>query len=94
MAHPPFINSTGLIPKIFGKIAEAHKPDRFTTDFLTTVIGYGSGSARPVIPLLKRIGFLQADGIPTQLYSRFRNPTERAPAMLEALKAGYSDLFA
>lgn len=94
MAYPPYMNSTGLISKIFGKISEAQKPERFTTDYLTSVLGYGSGSARPVIPLLKRLNFLQADGTPTPLYARFRNPSERAPAMLDALKAGYPELYA
>lgn len=94
MAHPPYMNSTGLVSKVFAKIAEAQKPDRFTTDYLTNVIGYGSGSARPVIPLLKRLNFLQADGTPTQLYTRFRNPSERASAMLEGLRAAYSDIYA
>jgi len=88
------MNSTGLIPKVLTKIAEAQKPDRFTTDYLTSVLGYGSGSARPIIPLLKRLNFLQADGTPTQIYARFRNPSERGPAMLEALKAGYPELYA
>ncbi len=87
------MNSTGLVSKIFLKIAEAQKPPRFTQDYLANVLGYGSGSARPVIPLLKRLTFLQADGTPTQIYARFRNPSERASAMLEALKAGYSDLY-
>lgn len=94
MAHPPYMNSTGLISKIFAKIAEAQKPDRFTTDYLENVIGYGSGSARPVIPLLKRLNFLQSDGTPTQLYTRFRNPSERASAMLEGLKAAYPEVYA
>jgi hypothetical protein len=94
MAHPPYMNSTGLIPRIFAKIAEAQKPERFTTDFLTNVIGHGSGSARPVIPLLKRLGFLQSDGAPTQIYARFRNRSERSSAMLEALKSGYAELYA
>jgi hypothetical protein len=87
------MNSTGLISKIFTKIAEAQRPERFTTDYLANVLGYGSGSARPIIPLLKRLNFLQADGTPTQLYARFRNPSERAPAMLEALKVAYADLY-
>jgi hypothetical protein len=87
------MNSTGLISKIFTKIAEAQRPERFTTDYLANVLGYGSGSARPIIPLLKRLNFLQADGTPTQLYARFRNPSERAPAMLEALKIAYADLY-
>jgi hypothetical protein len=94
MAHPPYMNSTGLISKILAKIAEAQKPERFTTDYLTTVLGYGSGSARPIIPLLKRLNFLQGDGAPTSLYARFRNPSERGPAMLEGLKAAYADLYA
>lgn len=94
MAYPPYMNSTGLISKIFDKIAEAQKPERFTTDYLASVLGYSSGSARPIIPLLKRLNFLQADGTPTQLYTRFRNPSERGPAMLEALKAGYPELYA
>jgi hypothetical protein len=76
------------------KIAEAQKPERFTTDYLTNVLGYGSSSARPIVPLLKRLNFLQADGTPTQLYARFRNPSERSSATLKALKGAYVDLFA
>ena len=58
------------------------------------MLGYGSGSARPIIPLLKRLNFLQGDGAPTSLYARFRNPSERGAAMVEGLKAAYTDLYA
>jgi len=34
MSHPPYMNCTGLISKIFDKIGEAQKPERFTTDYL------------------------------------------------------------
>jgi hypothetical protein len=90
---PPFINSTGLIEKIFSRIAEAQQPARFTQDFLGTKLGYPSGSARPIIPLMKRLGFLRTDGTPTEMYSRFRNPGERGGAMASALRQGYSDVF-
>lgn len=89
----PFLNSTGLIPKILNRISEAQKPERFTQDFLGTKLGFSSGSARPIIPLLKRIGFLQSDGTPTDLYSKFRNPGERGFAMAKAMKIGYSSIF-
>ena len=72
MAGPPFINSTGLIAKIFEKIQQAKVPPRYTLDFQATVLGYGSGSARHFIPFLKRLGFIQSDGTPTDLYTRFR----------------------
>ena len=48
MAVPPFMNSTGLISKIFEK--QAKVPPRYTQDFQATVLGYGSGSAKPFIP--------------------------------------------
>lgn len=89
---PPFMNATGLVTKILDRAIQAAQPERFTQDFLATKLGFGSGSAKPFIPLLKRIGFLGTDGIPTKLYSQFRNPDTRAAAMAEALKIGYRDL--
>lgn len=89
----PFLNSTGLVPKILDKIIEAQTPERYTQDFQGTVLGYGSGSARPFIPLLKRIGFLKTDGTPTELYMKFRDDDYRGRAMAEALKIGYAPLF-
>lgn len=89
----PFMNSTGLIKKILDKIIEAQTPDRFTQDFQETVLGYGSGSARPFLALLKRIGFLNSDGTPTALYKEFRNDNLRSKAMAQALKTGYAPLY-
>lgn len=93
MALPPFINSTGLITKIFEKIQEAKVPPKYTQDFQGTVLGYGSGSARAFIPFLKRLEFLQSDGTPTEIYTRFRNADSSGAAMAEAMRKGYSDIF-
>jgi hypothetical protein len=90
---PPFLNAHGLVPKIFDKIIEASQPERFTQDFLKTKLGYDSGSARPVIPLLKKLGFIASDGTPTPLYGRFRNPESRGEAMATALRAAYKDVY-
>jgi Family of unknown function (DUF5343) len=86
---PPGLNATGLVTKILDKIIEASQPERFTQDFLATKLGYPSGSARPIIPLLKRLGFIASDGTPTPLYGRFRNPENRGAAMNQALRAAY-----
>ena len=51
------------------------------------------GSPKPLIPFLKRTGFIGSDGVPTGLYKRFRNPTERGKAAAEALRKGYSSLY-
>lgn len=93
MAFPPFMNSTGLIGKIFEKIQQAKVPPRYTQDFQSTVLGFGSGSARPFIPFLKRLGFIQSDGTPTELYTRFRNADSSGAAMAEAMRIGFADIF-
>lgn len=93
MALPPFINSTGLVTKIFEKIQQAKVPERYTNDFQDTVLGYGSGSARAFPPFLKKLGFLESDGRPTDLYKRFRNADSSGAAMAEAMRRGFSDIF-
>lgn len=90
---PPYMNSVGLIPRIFEKMSVASKPARFTQDFLGTKLGFSSGSAKPFIPLLKRIGMLQPDGTPTELYAKLRNPSEKGAAMAEGLRIGYPTVF-
>ena len=90
----PYMNSTGLVPKILDKIKEAKTPERFSVDFLGTVLGYGSGSARPFISLAKRIGLINSDGSPSPLYHRFRgSEDESRSAMAEAIRKGYAPLY-
>ncbi len=46
-----------------------------------------------MIPLLKRIGFLNSDGTPTALYDQFRNADTQGSAMAQAMKIGYKELY-
>lgn len=92
-AQLPYMVSPGLIPKILTKIEEARRPDRFTQDFLGTKLGHASGSARPIIPLLKRMGFLNSDGSPAALYDQFRNTDTQGVAVAQGIRNAYSELF-
>ena len=89
----PYMLSTGLIPTILEKIHQARRPDRFTQDFLETKLGHSGGSARSIIPLLKRMGFLGSDGVPTPLYDQFRNTDTRGIAAAEGMKNAFNELF-
>jgi len=90
----PYMNSTGLIPKILDKIKEARTPDRFSQDFLGTVLGFASGSAKPFIPLAKRLGLINSDGTPSALYNRFRGSEEESKAaMAAAMKIAFAPLY-
>jgi len=88
----PYLNATGYITKVLNKIQEAETPKRFSQDFLATTLQMPGGSPRPVIPFLKRIGFLGSDGTPTELYKQFRG-SRRGAAAAEALRIGYRPLY-
>ena len=85
--YPPFMNGYGTLSKILGKIKEAQTPDRFTQDFLSTKLGFPGGTPKPFIPLAKRLGFLESDGKPTDIYRSFRNTAQSKAAMAAAIVA-------
>jgi hypothetical protein len=91
--NPPYLATPGLIPKIFAKIEEERRPERFTQDFLATMLGFTGGSARAFIPLLKRMQFVSSDGTPTALYDQYRNDGTRAAALAAGVRNAYSDIF-
>lgn len=79
--------------KILEKVKEAKTPDRFTQDFLETKLGFKGGNYRQFIPYAKKLGFLNADGSPTDLYKSFRNSHTSKTAVAHALRIGYRELF-
>lgn len=89
----PYTQAPGTLKRALDGIIEAQKPSRFTLDFLGDVLKVTGGSASPIIPILKRISFLNSDGTPTELYARFRSDTSRPASMLAGLKQGYQEAF-
>lgn len=89
----PYVPSYGQIKRALDRIKSAETPPRFTQDYLATTLDMPGGTAKPVIPFLKRTGFLGTDGAPTELYKRFRNSGQRGGAAAEALKTGYRPLY-
>ena len=85
------INNTGSLAKMFDSIKTAGVPDRVTTEFLKT-IGLKSSNDRPIIPVLKGIGFLDANGKPTELYKAYRSH-DGGKVLASALHNAYSDIF-
>lgn len=89
----PYMVSPGKIPAILNKIQEARRPERFTQDFLETKLGHSGGASRPMIPLLKRLGFLASDGTPTPRYDKFRNQASQGSAMAAGIREAFSELY-
>ena len=55
---PVYLTAYNNISKALDRIRQAQVPPRFSQDFLETTLDLSGGSARPVIPFLKRTGFL------------------------------------
>lgn len=92
-AKLPYLTAYGNIGRVLEKIQAAATPPRFSQDFLAETLGMTGGGARPLIPYLKRTGFLDPSGTPTDLYKSFRNDDQTLTAGAKALRIGYQPLF-
>jgi len=90
----PYVNQPGSMIKILEKVKSAKTPDRFTYDFLETVLGFKGGNARQFVSLAKKLALLGSDGAPTELYRSFRNADSSSAAIASALRHGYKEVFA
>jgi hypothetical protein len=90
---PPYLVAPGSIRKCLDQIKKASTPDRVTQDFIQTKLAIKGGSGAALIPFLKKVGFVNSDGTPSELYKRFRNPRESGAAVAAAIKHGYRSLY-
>lgn len=89
----PYSTAPGTFKKALEGIIVAERPERFSGDFMGTVLKISGGSARPVPPLLKKMAFLTSDGVPTDLYSKFKSDTARGQAALDGLRNAFGEMF-
>lgn len=94
MATLPYVTSPGNIDRALRGIKSASTPERVTQDFVKTILQIPGGSGNQIASFLKKIGFANQDGTPSDLYKKFRNSATAGKAAADALKIGYADLYA
>lgn len=92
MLSSRYMVSNKNLPAILQKIVEGAAPDKFTLAHLKG-IGFTSSNDQGVIPLLKDLKFLSADGAPTTRYHAYRDKSLSRKVLGEALREAYDDLF-
>lgn len=90
----PFLPAPGIITTVLSKIQPAQTPDIVDAKFLEERLGLKGGSYRSFLPFARRIGLISPEGAPTELYRRFRGEGHSSQAIAEAMRIGYSPLFA
>ena len=87
-----YMTSVKNLSAIMEKIAEGTAPRKFTVAHLKG-IGFKSSNDQGVLSLLKDLGFLTGDGVPTQRYHDYRDKSRSKAVMAEALREAYEELF-
>ncbi|BDV31566.1 DUF5343 domain-containing protein [Microbacterium terricola] len=90
-AEIPYMPSVVNVAAILDKIRSAGTPPKFTHDFLKSTLGFGSSNDRAMVKVLRSLGFISADGTPTQRYNEFKG--DPGKALATGLREGWPDLF-
>ncbi|MBT4702430.1 MAG: DUF5343 domain-containing protein [Rhodospirillaceae bacterium] len=93
MALPTsYLTTVKNLSAVFDAIKGAQAPPKFTIRFLES-LEFKSQSDRLVVGVLKSIGFLGADGVPTERYFRYLDQTQSEIVLAEGVREAYADLF-
>lgn len=87
-----YMTSVKNLPLILQKIVDGTAPEKFTVAHLKG-IGFKSSNDQAILPLLKDLGFLTADGTPTKRYLDYRDKSRSKQVLGQALLEAYEDLF-
>ena len=94
MADFPYIEDAAKrIGKFFSKIQSLNVPTSATVNWLPTIGGFSSHKDRPLIKILKFIGFITKSNKPTKRWRDYRDRSLSETVMTEGIKQGYSALF-
>jgi hypothetical protein len=88
----PYVTAPGNVERALNGIKSAATPDRVSQDFVKTILKIPGGSGDQITSYLRKIGFSNSDGTPTDLYRKFRNAGTSGMAAAEALAIGYAPL--
>lgn len=91
--YPPYVDAFNKVSDVFSAIKSAAVPTKFNQDFLTTILGLKSSSYFAVIPLMKKLNFLDPTNQPTQSYKDYRDDNLSRSIMANQVKLAYEDLF-
>ena len=88
----PYLSSNKNVGTLFEKISSAKIPPKFNHEFLQTTLGLKSTNDRPLIPLLRNMGFIDQSGTPMAAYAALKGVKHRA-TIAQGVHTAYGPLF-
>jgi hypothetical protein len=89
----PYLASYKNVGTLFERIASAKVPDALTHGFLMETLGLKASGDRPLITLLKSMGFVDQAGKPTPEYAKLKNKQLAKGAIADGIRFAYAPLF-
>ena len=89
----PYLQSYKNVGELFQKAKAAKVPEAFTQKFLAETIGLKASGDRPLINLLRLLGFLDSSGKPTPRYSALKNEKIAGIEIARGIRQAYQPLF-
>lgn len=89
----PYVISNNRLPAFLEKVKVAAKPTKYTVELLKQM-GFVSSNDRAILPLMKKLGFLNEAGVPTEHYDRLKDPSDHPYAIGDRIRELYADIFA
>lgn len=89
----PYLQSYKNVGELFQKAKSAKVPEAFTQKFLADTIGLKASGDRPLINLLRLLGFLDSSGKPTPRYSALKNEKIAGIEIARGIQQAYQPLF-
>jgi hypothetical protein len=87
-----YLTTVKNVESFFETIKSAKAPERFTTRFLAD-LGFKNTNDRLLISVMKGLGFLDENGVPTQRYFAYLDDSQSATVLAEGIEEAYEDLF-
>lgn len=88
-----YVYSVGQINDILDKIKDTGRPDKLTLTYVQNTWLLKNAQYSAVLNILENMGFLAADGTPTDVYAEFQNPDHSGRVLAEGIKKAYPSLF-
>ena len=92
MAIYAYLANAAKIRTFLAKIQEAGTPNKLSYQELKK-LGFTSSNDRRLIGVMKAIGFVDSNGIPTDRWQEYRNRRRAGAVLAQGIKEHYSDLF-
>lgn len=92
MVDYAYTTVTGKIKELLAKVRSTGVPPKLTQAHLKT-LGFTSSNDQSMIGVLKFIGLIDSNNIPTPVWTEYRGAHHKT-VLAKAIRNGYSDLFA